>query len=73
MVARTVLETLRAVVTEPEDVEAVLNVMNKLADDVGKLKNYLPLNKPTRVRFFRESEPGRKIKCSDNNVSNRGG
>jgi hypothetical protein len=30
------LETLRAVVDEKDDVEAVLNVMNRLADDQGK-------------------------------------
>lgn len=36
IVARTVLETLRAVVDDPHDVDAVLNVMNKLADDVGE-------------------------------------
>ncbi len=36
IVARTVLETLRSVVDDPSDVDAVLNVMNKLADDVGE-------------------------------------
>ncbi len=36
VVARTILETLRAVVDEKDDVEAVLNVMNRLADDQGK-------------------------------------
>ena len=42
MVARTVLETLRAVVDDPNDVDAVLNVMKKLSDDMGKLKyNYI--------------------------------
>ncbi len=35
IVARTVLETLRVVTGQTEDVTAVLNVMNKLADDVG--------------------------------------
>ena len=35
-IARTILDTLRLVTEAPEDVEAVLNVMNKLADDVGK-------------------------------------
>ena len=34
--ARTILETLRAVVDDPSDVDAVLSVMNKLADDVGE-------------------------------------
>lgn len=32
--ARTILETLRVVTDDAADVEAVLNVMNKLADDV---------------------------------------
>jgi hypothetical protein len=36
IVARTVLETLRVVTGQPDNVTAVLNVMNKLADDVGK-------------------------------------
>ena len=35
-IARTILDTLRLVTDAPEDVEAVLKVMNKLADDVGK-------------------------------------
>ena len=35
IVARTVLETLRVVTGQTDDVTAVLNVMNKLADDVG--------------------------------------
>ena len=35
IVARTVLETLRVVTGQPENVTGVLNVMNKLADDVG--------------------------------------
>ena len=35
-IARTILDTLRLVTDTPEDVEAVLKVMNKLADDVGK-------------------------------------
>ena len=35
-IARTVLDTLRLVTDIPEDVEAVLKVMNKLADDLGK-------------------------------------
>ena len=35
IVARTVLETLRVVTGQTEDVSAVLNVMSKLADDVG--------------------------------------
>lgn len=38
MVARTILETLRVVTDEPADVTAVLNVMNKLADDAGKFQ-----------------------------------
>ena len=41
MVARTILETLRAVVDDPNDVDAVLNVMKKLSDDVGKWKSNL--------------------------------
>ena len=36
IVARTILETLRVVTDDASDVEAVLNVMTKLADDVGK-------------------------------------
>ena len=35
-IARTVLDTLRLVTDLPDDVEAVLKVMNKLADDLGK-------------------------------------
>ena len=35
IVARTVLETLRVVTGQSDDVTGVLNVMNKLADDVG--------------------------------------
>ena len=35
IVARTVLETLRVVTGQAENVSAVLSVMNKLADDVG--------------------------------------
>jgi len=34
IVARTILETLRVVTDDPQDVQSVLNVMNKLADDV---------------------------------------
>ena len=40
VVARTILETLRVVTEDPEDVNSVLNVMTKLADDVGK-KSYI--------------------------------
>ena len=36
VVARTILETLRVVTDDPDDVNSVLNVMTKLADDVGK-------------------------------------
>ncbi len=36
IVARTVLETLRVVVDDANDVAVVLQVMNKLADDVGE-------------------------------------
>ena len=35
-IARTVLDTLRLVTDTAEDVEDVLKVMNKLADDLGK-------------------------------------
>ena len=38
--ARTILETLRVVTDDAADVDAVLNVMNKLADDVGKTTFY---------------------------------
>ena len=34
MVARTILETLRVVTDDPDDVNSVLNVMTRLADDV---------------------------------------
>ena len=34
MVARTILETLRVVTEDPDDVNSVLNVMTRLADDV---------------------------------------
>ena len=34
--ARTILDTLRVVVDDADDITAVLNVMSKLADDVGK-------------------------------------
>ena len=37
VVARTILETLRVVTDEVDDVAVVLNVMSKLADDVGKI------------------------------------
>ena len=40
IVARTILETLRVVTDDAADVDAVLNVMNKLADDVGKTTFY---------------------------------
>lgn len=36
IVARTLLETLRTVTDDEDDVHTVLQVMNKLADDVGK-------------------------------------
>ena len=39
-IARTVLDTLRLVTDLPDDVEAVLKVMNKLADDLGKWHTY---------------------------------
>lgn len=44
IVARTVLETLRVVTGQPENVASVLNVMNKLADDVGKCDDVLTIN-----------------------------
>ena len=34
VVARTILETLRVVTEDPDDVNSVLNVMTRLADDV---------------------------------------
>ena len=34
VVARTILETLRVVTDDPDDVNSVLNVMTKLADDI---------------------------------------
>ena len=37
VVARTILETLRVVTDDADDVTAVLNVMSRLADDVGKI------------------------------------
>lgn len=36
IVARTILETLRSSIDDENDVDAVLNVMNRLADDAGK-------------------------------------
>ena len=39
-IARTVLDTLRLVTDTAEDVEDVLKVMNKLADDLGKWHSY---------------------------------
>ena len=44
--ARTILETLRVVTDDPDDVNSVLNVMTKLADDVGKgiYLNYIKYN-----------------------------
>ena len=40
-IARTVLDTLRLVTDTAEDVEDVLKVMNKLADDLGKWHSYI--------------------------------
>ena len=42
IVARTLLETLRAVIDEDDDVEAALAVMNMLADDVGEKQTFFP-------------------------------
>jgi hypothetical protein len=41
IVARTILETLRVVTGQPENVTAVLNVMKKLADDCGQSNTLL--------------------------------
>ena len=67
IVARTILETLRVVTDDAADVDAVLNVMNKLADDVGKFKLTLQI-KPTmknaklsHQRFGPKSGPNQEL------------
>ena len=48
VVARTILETLRVVTDDSDDVNSVLNVMSRLADDVGKVLKFSLLSSARR-------------------------